>query len=53
MEKRVITIVLSGELHKKLRDLQAKMLKDAKDNISFSHVINEVLTKGLKEKSSK
>ena len=53
MEKKIITIVLSGELHKKLRDLQGKMIRDAKENISFSQVINDVLKRGIKEKSQK
>jgi hypothetical protein len=47
MEKRIISVVLSGDLHKKLRALQGKMIKDSKENISFSQVINDVLMRGL------
>jgi hypothetical protein len=47
MEKRIISVVLSGDLHKKLRTLQGKMIKDSKENISFSQVINDVLMRGL------
>jgi len=53
MEKRIITVILSGDLHKQLRELQAKMIKDTKENITFSKVINQVLQHGFKEKNSK
>ena len=49
MEKKIVTIVLSKELQHKLRVLQAKMIKDAKENISFSQVINDVLKRGLEK----
>jgi len=42
-----ITIVLNDENHKKLRNLQAKMIKESTKSVSFSRVINEVLEKGL------
>ena len=53
MEKKVVTIVLDKELQKRLRELQAKMIKDTKENISFSQVVNDVLIKGLKQKKYK
>ena len=51
MEKKIITIVVSKELQKKLRSLQAKMIKDTKENISFSQVVNDVLKRGLEKNS--
>ncbi|MBN4046051.1 hypothetical protein JYT57_00030 [Nitrosarchaeum koreense] len=47
MRKRV-TIVLNDDLIKKLRDKQSKLIKESKNSVSFSRVINEVLRKGLK-----
>ncbi|WP_428325605.1 hypothetical protein [Nitrosopumilus sp.] len=44
-----ITIILNSELSKKLRNLQAKKLKESPSSVSFSRVINEVLEKGLKQ----
>jgi len=42
-----ITIVLDEENHKKLRNLQAKKIKESTKSVSFSKVINEVIEKGL------
>ncbi len=47
MGKRV-TIVLEDELLKKLHDIQAKLIKDSKGNVSFSGVLNDTLRTGLK-----
>jgi len=47
MGKRV-TIVLEDELLKKLHDIQAKLIKDSKANVSFSGVLNDTLRTGLK-----
>ena len=47
MGKR-ITIVLDEDLIKKLRDLQAKLIKESTESVSFSAVINELLRKNLK-----
>jgi len=47
MGKRV-TIVLEDELLKKLHDIQAKLIKDSKANVSFSAVLNDTLRIGLK-----
>ena len=49
MAKRV-TIMLEEDLVKKLRDIQAKKIKDNNDSVSFSEVINEVLESQLKKK---
>jgi len=47
MGKRV-TIVLEDELLKMLHDIQAKLIKDSKANVSFSGVLNDTLRTGLK-----
>lgn len=47
MVKRV-TIMIDDELSKKIRIIQAKMIKDTTTSVSFSKVLNEVLRKGLK-----
>ena len=47
MAKR-ITIMLDDDLVKKLHEIQAKQIKQSTKSISFSHVMNEVLRKGLK-----
>jgi len=43
-----ITIMLDDDLLKKLHEIQAKKIKESKVAVSFSHVINEVLSKSLK-----
>ncbi len=47
MGKR-ITIVLDDVLLKKLREKQAKQIKEFVDHVSFSRVVNETLRKCLK-----
>ena len=47
MAKR-ITIMLDDDLVRKLHEIQAKQIKQSIKSISFSHVMNEVLRKGLK-----
>jgi hypothetical protein len=47
MGKR-ITIVLDDDLVKKLREKQAKLIKETTKSVSFSSVINETLRKGIK-----
>lgn len=42
-----ITIVLNDELVKKLREKQAKEIKNKSKSVSFSKVINDVLRKAL------
>jgi len=45
-----ITIVLDDELLVKLRNLQAKKLRNSQESVSFSRILNEVLETGLKKK---
>jgi len=40
---RRITIMLDDELQKKLREKQAKLIKQSNKNVSFSQVINLTL----------
>ena len=47
MGKR-ITIVLDDDLQKKLREKQAKKIKESNGSVSFSNVLNETLRKGIK-----
>jgi len=47
MRKR-ITIVIGDGLQKKLREIQAKKIKESGDSVSFSSVLNEILRKGIK-----
>ncbi len=47
MAKR-ITIMLNDDLVKKLHDIQAKIIKESQQSVSFSHVLNEMLRKSLK-----
>jgi len=42
-----VTIVLDDDNLKKLRNLQAKMIKESNKSVSFSKVINEVIKKNL------
>lgn len=43
-----ITIMLDEDVAKKLRNIQAKQLKNSTASVSFSKVINETLKKTLK-----
>ena len=45
-----VTIMLDEDLMKKLRDIQAKQIKETNESISFSQVINEALDVQLKKK---
>lgn len=47
MGKR-ITIVLDDDLVKKLREKQARLIKESVKSVSFSKVVNEMLRKGFK-----
>ncbi len=47
MRKRV-TIMIDDDLVKKLRDKQAKLIKESTKSVSFSRVVNETLRKGIK-----
>ena len=48
MNKRV-TIVLDDNTFKKLKMLQAKLIKDTTDSVSFSKTINYILSKNIKK----
>ncbi len=43
-----ITIVLDDDLVKKLREKQAKLIKESTTSVSFSRVVNATLRKGIK-----
>ena len=47
MSKKV-TIVLDDDLVKKLREKQAKLIKESTKSVSFSKVLNDVLRENLK-----
>ena len=47
MPKR-ITIMLDDDIAKKLRDIQAKQIKELKGSVSFSKVLNEKLRQTIK-----
>jgi len=44
-----ITIVLDDENSVKLRSIQAKMIKSSAKSVSFSYVLNMVVSEGLKK----
>ncbi len=44
-----ITIVLDSVNAEKLRNIQAKMIRTSTKSISFSHVLNLVVSEGLKK----
>ncbi len=44
-----ITIILDDDLLKKLREIQAKQIKDSQKSVSFSKVMNEIVRKNLKK----
>ncbi len=44
-----ITVVLNSTNVEKLRNIQAKMIKISPKSISFSHVLNLVVSEGLKK----
>jgi len=47
MSKR-ITIVLDDDLVKRLREKQAKLIKESVKSVSFSRVVNDTLRKSPK-----
>ena len=47
-----VTIVLDLTNAEKLRGLQAKMIKTSSKSVSFSRVVNLVVTEGLKKYKS-
>ena len=44
-----ITVVLNTGNIEKLRNIQAKMIRTSTKSISFSHVLNLVVSEGLKK----
>ena len=40
--------MMNSDIAKKIRNLQAKKIKESQQSVSFSRVVNEVLEKGLK-----
>ncbi len=48
MTNRRITITIQDDLHRKLRFVQADLLRKRNDTVSMSGVFNLVLRKGLK-----
>jgi len=49
MTKRIITITIDGDLNKKLRALQIKMIREMDTTVSFSNVLEYVLNAGLRQ----
>ena len=47
MGKRV-TIVLDDDLFKKLREKQAKLIKETNESVSFSNIVNTAIRKRIK-----
>ncbi len=48
MTAKRVTIMLDDDLVKKLHELQAKLIKESSESVSFSAVLNETLRKKLK-----
>lgn len=46
---RRITIMLEDDLQKKLREKQAKLIKQGNKSVSFSKVVNLTLSEGVKK----
>ncbi len=44
---RRTTVMIDDDLVKKLRERQAKLIKESINSVSFSKVLNEVIRKGL------
>lgn len=44
-----ITVVMTPSNAEKLRGIQAKMIKSSEKSVSFSHVLNLVVSEGLKK----
>ena len=46
---RRITVMLDEDLEKKLRKLQAQLIKDSVSSVSFSAALNIAIEKGLEK----
>jgi len=44
------SIMLDEDLQKKLRELQAKMIRQNQEAVSFSQVVNIIIRRGLRAK---
>ncbi len=44
-----VTVVLESSNVEKLRGIQAKMIRNSPKSISFSHVLNLVVSEGIKK----
>ena len=49
MSSKRITIMIDEEVLKKLRDLQAKQIRETSESVSLSAVLNQMLRKNLKK----
>ncbi len=49
MTKRV-TIMIDDDNDKKLRDIQSKRIKESQSSVSYSRVLNDILTRSLKKR---
>ena len=45
---RRVTVMLDDDLFKKLHEIQAKQINQSTKSVSFSHILNKVIRKGLK-----
>lgn len=45
---RRVTVMLEDDIVKKLRDKQAKLIKESAKSVSFSKIVNEQIKKSLK-----
>ena len=43
-----VTVTIEDKLMVKLRNIQAKKLKNQTESVSFSKILNEIIEKGLK-----
>jgi predicted transcriptional regulator len=48
MSKR-ITIMLDDDLAKKVHDIQAKLIRESSQSVSFSSVMNKMIRENLKK----
>ena len=49
MTKRV-TIMIDDDNDKKLRDMQSKRIREEQGSVSYSRVLNDVLSRSLKKR---
>ena len=48
MTGKRVTVVLDDDLIKKLHEKQAALIRKSMNSVSFSHVLNDTLRKGIK-----